>query len=576
MRARALRSFAACVALTATAVALFAAESLPVAPGPVVELPPMIIAETVKSPPWLYAKAGDMEFLSRCSQKTTQAFIAAQLASHRALRGLVPPEFLAKNAVPLVALVVPLEPKKARDDAVLRALLNGERTTNSREPKSPDRNGAPPSSERFEFLPNQRIDDRDMMAVFTFINESDFDSRRVIVADEFVRALLTRRTPMLPSWLIEGVIGLYQQTTPRSDPVVLRPFIWLSRDDSIGLLRDPASRRTLLPCNELFAPDAVPGPNNQHAVRSAVWRAQTALFIRWTLDPTNAPARDALWKLVERVSREPMTEKIFTEYFGFGYSDLLDRLSDYLPVAVKTPVPIALGNVPPSPRFEISLATPSQITRLRGEWERLEIPYVRVHHPKFVAHYIDQARTTLLRADDHGERDPQLLAATGLCELDAGNTVTARPLLEAAGAAHVVRPRVYLEIARLRLADLTRDSPETRRFTAAQLQPILEPLHQAIAQQPPLADVYLLTLDAWLRCNERTPSAELAVLVKAAPLFRRHPGFALRLALLQIKNDQPTEAAATLSTALEFLPEPATRSRYQQVLATLVTPTRAP
>ena len=66
-----------------------------------------------------------------------------------------------------------------------------------------------------------------------------------------------------------------------------------------------------------------------------------------------------------RVSREPVTEQIFTECFGFGYADLLDRLSDYIPVAVTTPVRLTLSPSPAASRLDLKPATLVQIARLR-------------------------------------------------------------------------------------------------------------------------------------------------------------------------------------------------------------------
>ncbi|MBC7369604.1 MAG: hypothetical protein H7343_22780 [Undibacterium sp.] len=531
----------------------------PAASGPVVALPPMIVAEPFKAQPWLYVAAGDTEFLSRCSKSITRDFVTTQLEIHRALRGFVPPEFLA-TSVPLIVLVLPMSSMPGPDDAVLRNL----------------RQGRLAESANVHFLPNQRLEDHDMTAVFNFLDESNFSGERLIVAEDFFEALLLRRTPMLPAWLIEGLVRIYDHAYKHAVPMVLPPLIWLSFDESMGLQRDPEGRRPLLPGNELFAPDAVIGPDHTHAVRRQVWSAQCALFVRWALDPAQPGARTALWRLAERVSREPMTETIFAESFGFGYSDLRDRLSDYLPTAVKASVKLAPAELPPLPRFEIKTATVAQVARLRGEWERLEIPFVRQHHPEFLPRYIAQARLTLRRATSRGERDPQLLATVALCELDAGDPAAALPLLEAAGAANVVRPRVYFETARLRWEALTRNAPPEKIFTVAELQPVLAPLQTARTQFPPLPEVFLLTFDAWLRCEQRIPAAELEKLVAAVPLFRRYAGFGLRVALLQLKNGRRAEAAAVLSSGLEFLADPTTRARRRKLLAALAAPPLVP
>lgn len=558
------------LALSALGVLNLSAATSP-APGPVIELPPMIIAESSKAPPWLYAAVGDTEYLSRCSEHTTRAFIAAQLEIHRVLRDLVPAEFLATYTVPTASILVPLSSMPAADDAVFRDILSAEvaaarRTTDE----------SAPARNRLAFLPNQRLDDRDMRAVFTFLDESTFDPQRLIVADDYVRAMLTRRTPMLPQWLIEGLISLYTQTVWRAQVPEILPSAWLSSAESKQLRADPEARRVLLPLRDLFAPDAIFSADDRHEVRVAAWRSQTALFLRWALDPAHPGARGALWKFASRISRERVTEQIFTECFGFGYADALDRLSDYVPVAVSTPVRPAISPSPSAPRFEIKPATTTQIARLRGEWERLEIPYVRARHPQFLPRYIEQARTTFLRATSRGERDPHLLAAAGLSELDAGDTVAARLLLESAVAARIARPRIYFETARLRWEDLVNGVAPTRKFSRTQLQPILDPLHEALKHAPPLPEAYLFTVDVWQRCEEPPPGAELVRLAEGAALFHRIPSVGFHVGRLLAKHGRRAEATALLTTGLDFIVDPVMRASYRQLLAAVTTPPSAP
>ena len=549
----------------------------------VVELPPMIISETSTANPWLYVEVGGTEYLSRCSPSTTRAFVTAQLEIRQMLRVFIPPDLLATNAAPSVSLLVPLETGRAIDDAVTRDMLRAAKQSARERSAEPARKGEPgrkgkardESAAPLRFLPNMRLDDRDMIAVFTFINERDFQRESLIAAPEFVYVRLVRRTPTLPAWLIEGVSRLYPQSNFRGDPITMRPVRWLSAEDTAGLVRDGESRRVLLAASDLFAVDALVGTENQHPTRVAAWQQQAALFVRWALDPAQAPAAESLWKFARRISVEPATEAIFAECFGFGYADLQERLSDYLPTAVKQPARIVPGRLPALPKFEVKPATPVQVARLRGEWERLEIPFVRRQHPEFLPKYIEQAQTTLRRAVGRGERDPRLLAAAGLCELDAGDASAARPYLEQAAAQRVVRPRVHYEVARLRWADLLRSVPENAGFTVAELQPVLEPLRVAATQAPPLPEVFMLMADAWLRCRERVPASDLPALVEATRQFWRIPGVALRVALVQTREGRRTEALQLLRTSIAFTADPTTRRQLEELHAALSAPEKS-
>lgn len=541
-----------------------------------IELPPMIVAESSKAPPWLYAHVGEVEYLSRCSVATTRAFITAQLEISRLLRVFMPADFFSPVAVPVVSILAPQESRQAGDEVASREMQRMKQQSIQRDHEAGRRDLEVPAASRISFLPNLRLDDRDMFAVFAYLSERDFRGEKLIASPDYVYARLVSRTPMLPPWLIEGIVGLYQSAGFAEDPITLDAARWTSLEDAAGLRRDPESRRVMVPVGDLFAADALVTPENRHPARIAAWRAQIVLFVRWALDPANAPAADGFWKLGRRASVEPITETVFTECFGFGYADLQERLSDYLPAAVRQPVRIQPGKLPALPRYEVKPATPAQIARLRGEWERLEIPFVRGKHPEYLPRYIEQARATLRRPVSRGERGPQMLAALGLCELDAGDLEAARAWLEEAAAAGVQRPRVHYEVARLRWRELTRNTGESSGFTGAQMQPVLAPLRVAAGQSPQLPEVYLLMGDALLRCRDRVSASDYALMEKAAPLFRRLPGVAHRLALIQAREGQRAEAAQTLTVAKEFAAEPAVREQLEQLLGAVMAAAKLP
>jgi len=539
-----------------------------------VELPPMIISGG-KALPWLYVKAGDSEYLSRCSIATTTAFVTGQLEIERMLRVFVPGDLLPSNAIPTVSILSALEPGRTNDEVMSREFQAMESKSRRESMNTSVRQQKLPNAAGIRFLPNLRLDDRDMRAVFTHLNEKEFRGNQLIAAPEYVDARLLARTPTLPAWLMAGISRLYLQASFRINPITLLALPWIAKGDTAGLIQDAESRRVMLPVNELFAADALSGAANEHPIRVETWRAQSALFVRWALDPANAPAADSLWQLVRRVSHEPITESLFLEYFGFGYADLQERLSDYLPTAVRQPIRIVPGRLPPLPRFEVTPATPVQIARLRGEWERLEIPFVRGKHPEFLPRYIEQAQGTLRRAVGEGYRDPHLFAALGLCEVDAGDPKAARPYLDQAAAERIVRPRVYYEIARMEWAALIRSAPEKSDFTATAIEPVLQPLRIAATQAPPLPEVFMLMADAWLRCRDPIKAADLSTLVAATPLFRRIPGVAFRVALLQLRAGQRTEAEQLLRLSIEFASEKTVRQQLQQVLAAIATRPKA-
>ena len=76
--------------------------------------------------------------------------------------------------------------------------------------------------------------------------------------------------------------------------------------------------------------------------------------------------------------------------------------------------------------------------------------------------------------------------------------------------------------------------------------------------------------------RERASAADLALMVKAVPLFRRLPGLAHRLALMQAREGQRAAAVQTLTVARKFAAEPAVRAELDQLLAVLTRPVKPP
>jgi hypothetical protein len=531
---------------------------------PAVKLPPMIVQESLKGPRWQYASTTTGEYLSACSAGTTRDFIAAEQGMRQLLHVLVPEKFLVQSDVPAITVLYNSELKQKSSDEVVSALAQASQEAERAEPDH-ERRARAARIGRVEVLPNLRLEDRDLKALFVYLDEGAFNSDRLVLVPEYVRAMLRERTPMLPAWLIEGIVDLYGHATFVDDPISLQPAIWVSRRDTHALERDAEWPRTMLPITDLFGIDP-PTDDTEHPRRAAIWRSQVALFARWGLDPRTG-MRDNFWLFAERASEAPPSNQMFTECFGFGFSDLLDRLSDYIPLAVKEPIRIEPGKLPKLPKVEVRPATPDQVARLQGEWGRMEIAYVKARQPQFARDYADRARQMLRRAYQSGTRDPRLSAAIGLCELDSGNEAAGRPFLDQAAANDVVRPRVYYELARIRWTELPRDNASKTPFSALQITAIVEPLRVATKQRPALPEVYALFADAWLRCSDPAPPEDLATLSRGAKLFRWRPELAFRIALLQAKCGQRAEAAALLDDALHYVYDDATRSRFEQLLA---------
>jgi hypothetical protein len=518
--------------------------------GPPVELPPMLVEESTAAVPWLYVHAGGTEFLSRCSASTTRQFVDAWLAKMQLVRALVPDEFFARMDVPAVFVLYAQDLKQTVSAEIQRELQAGE---------EPARRGDARRETRVNIAPNMRLSDRDMQASIVYIDETLFDAAGLSVAPAHVRFLLQRRVPELPAWAIEGIERTWRGADFVLEPITLRPLGWRVGGEGEALARDATHPRTLLPANELFANDALRSSENRHARRVETRSSTQELFFRWAIVGGGA-TRDAFWKFVARAAEGPVTERDFEAMFGFDFAELRDRLSDYLPKAVEETKWIDPGALPPLPRIDVERATPNEIARVRGEWERLAIAHVQSRLPAVREPYIAQARRTLRRAYDAGDRDPRLLATMGLCEIDAGNPAGAREFLEPATALGVLRPRAHHELARLRFAELRRAAPEKKSFSYTELAPIIGPLRRAATQAPPLPEAFTLLAEAWGRCETPPNTEEWAELLAGARLFARRPAVAFPIALALARHGKNGEAAAVRDACADYAADEATRA----------------
>jgi hypothetical protein len=541
-------------------VAVHAAET-PVVTSGTVELPPMMVEESLSSAPWLYVKAGDTEFLSRCSTSTTRRFVEAWLAKMQLVRVLVPEEFLARIDVPAVFVLYGQDLKQAVSAEIQRELQTSQAGEGTRK-------GGLPHESRVGVAPNMRLSDRDMHASIVYIDESQFDAFTVSVAPGHVRFLLKGRLPDLPAWLVEGIERAWRGVDFVLDPITFRPLVWTNQGESDALASDPTRPRALLPANELFASDTLRAVETRHPVRVQTRAATQELFFRWAI-VSGDPMREALWKFAARGAEGPLTEELFEAHFGFDFAELRDRLSDYLPKAVEETARIRPGRLPPLPDFEIDRATPNEIARVRGEWERLAIGHVQRRLPQVREPYIAQARRTLRRAFYAGDRDPRLLATMGLCEIDAGNEAGAREYLEPAVAAGVVRPRAYHELARLRFAELRREVPETKLFSFAELAPVIGPLRRALTQAPALPEVFELLAEAWTRCEISPTATEFTELETGARLFAQRPTVIYPIAVALARHGKNGEAASMLDATAGYPADEKTRASIARLRAEL-------
>ncbi|MGD1031131.1 MAG: hypothetical protein ABSA05_08330 [Opitutaceae bacterium] len=531
------------------AVAPLRAQGPTVTGDRVVMLPPFVVQGVT----WRYAHPPGFEVLSRWSDSRTEAFANAALTAGQMFDAVLPPDFQAKLSVPTVYLLVPDNGNDALSAPLMAQLLA----------HSPGAGAGSGQQPKVLFLPNLLLWDRDTLAVFFVQPGRSIDVTRMVYSDDRVRLALERRVPALPRWFIDGFCDLYRGMQFSRGAAETGMARWVSQDQSAKLAADPDSPRQLLPLAEVFA-DPADGSTETQA-HADLRLAETSLFIRWSLDGENHPRRAALWKLVDDASAGPVTEQHFADLFGEDYFWALNDLSDYLPWALTHSLPISPPLAPADSDIKLRDATPAEVGRIKGDWERLEMDQVALQHPELKPRYLEHAQETFNLAHQDDKTDPGLLGAMGLFELDCGKPALADPLLRAAAAGHVVRPRVYYELVRLLFNELISAQSGASK-AQAQLSPIqaatlLGLLDQARKQSPPLPEVYGLYSQIALAAGANPTPAVMQVCREGARLFPGDPALLYDAAIALASGGDLASARDILKKGLATRSDPQLRTR---------------
>lgn len=509
-------------------------------------LPPFLVEAVAKGPPWRFAESKGYEILSRCDDRTTARVVEAHFQLHVLLAEILPPSLRLSFSLPRTLILYDEELQPAASQEVIREML---RTTpappETDYPVLPGGRGlrvAPPAR-RYSFLPNLRLWDRDGMAVFMIVRRGEFDPDRLALTHDYVSFLVKGRLPSLPPWFVSGFLTLYQQTTYDGGQLEMAPLEWIAEAFTSAVKKDPKTAPPLLPLADFLAGRLAPRDPAALIEPVRYWQAQAALLVRWGLDPRAGDRRAAFWQFTERVAVEGVSEKLFQECLGLDYAAAADQLAAYLPVAVRRTAVFRPGRPERLPPLPLRDASEGEIARLKGDWERLQVPYVRAIFPTLAPKYLEQARRTLRRAYDRDVRDPRLLAVMGLCESDSDNAEGARELLEAAAALGPLRPRANYELARLRLAGYRAGSAgDGGRLSVEQMVAILTPLFAARAQKPPLPEVYELIAEVWKHGAQPPNRGHLGVVEEGVRLFPRRASLVLGAAELYLAQGLRAEA----------------------------------
>ncbi|MBI2517667.1 MAG: hypothetical protein HYV95_12255 [Opitutae bacterium] len=383
---------------------------------------------------------------------------------------------------------------------------------------------------------------------------------------EYIRFLLSERQPPHPVWFAEGLSQLFMNLriteTEISIGRVENPNLGTDRADAkVREDRDfnvALANRALLPLDAMFALQA-DSALAQNPIDN-VWAKQCYAFVHWGLYGDYGRHQREFLTFVNRAGREPLTEALFKECFKLGYDEMLQALRGHIEFTRSKVAGVQADKgqkIPAPPPVVVREATEAEIGRLKGE------AFALAGHPA-------AALEVLILSYRRGERDSALLASLGLAELAGGDTARARKLLEKAVAGQVVRPRAYLELARLRLAEgLAQPKGGQGKLSSEQTAGVLEPLFAARTQPPALAEIYELMAEAWTASAFPPTAAHLAAVEQGVKLFPRNTALVYRAADLRAQNGFPAEAHGLVRLGLKVARDEPTRAKFEQLQARL-------
>jgi len=572
----------------------------------------VVSATRLERNPWRYASIDGFEVLSRASEHATNWWMNALRRGLWVENEVIPAEWLPNSQVPYTVII---------DDTDLSAVPSSDLHALPLTLHPPDDPLTWDYLSKVTSLSTETIGsfDEDTLALNTNVNGNDTGGLNYA---SITLERLSRCQPPLPNWVLTGILaenyGIFREgfdllrvESDQSGRIVKAAgpgTLWVSTDETTRLLdmlrenvHDP--KVEVPPLGFLFSKMPEGGQD------LATWQSEAALFMRWgLLGPGRAEPGlyRSFRELVRRSRSEPVTEKVFSECFGFGYAAMKVRMDAFLQDVLAKPTSVK-WDMSPSALAPVHLneATSDQIGRVLGDWLRMKGDFMRESNPELSRELLYSAGKMLERTyrEDNGLppdvdpahvgsdsvdaaknsafgsattmkpfvvvsariHDPRLKAVYGLYEHDSGDDAKARELLEAAAKDNVSRPRVYVVLSQLRYSEAMA-SPEGSegRLSGRQADFILQPLRTALAKDP-TSDLYDLLIATWTGCESKPPPSDVQEILRGVALYPRNTGLAYNAAALCAQGGYNEAAIKIIDTGLVFTTHEMNREYFEEL-----------
>lgn len=321
--------------------------------------PPVVLPEfSVEGTPWLYAKLGNIEILSRASLEHTRRMAASLVRGMR----LCPDSFTQTRPLPLQLIIVE-DPGRTVHGLKPAVFVEA----------NPRHWPAGQMTAR-----ESSISLSDEWTGVVAINLGNIDVTWMIVTDWAKQSILAQR-PAFAEWVCTGLFGeagpLYDVVGfPHTTTVRFPRLSW--PDDAVSPGEFPADAGGLPDFATMF--DPARKTDGMSPAEKRKFQFQTALFARWSLfgPVTSGRNRNGYWAFAEMARRGQATEEVFRQCYGMDWPQACVEMRAYLKPKnlgmLELRMPHVMADVPEVERLGFRAAAVEEAWRLLGEFNRLQ------------------------------------------------------------------------------------------------------------------------------------------------------------------------------------------------------------
>jgi hypothetical protein len=535
--------------------------------------------------PWRYTQMDGVEVLSNVSDGKARELLQNFIQSRNILRSIAP-SMQVRNGAPLKMIIcdgteafkqfVPAGQTvnqvavTYKDGEQAYIVVNNDDTINEFDGLTADDNGiggaaaaamagtAVPSTAPFASTDADSADDTGMDG-FGIPQASGLKlDLNEHINRAYMKLCFSQMNPQPPAWFEEGMIQLFMRMRISGNIVTYAEVSGLEVSDLEGMAREMQGfkvelyKQKLMPMDALFA--ITRDSNTYKSAGTGKWAQQCAAFIHYCLYRNYSKLQPGLARFVAAASQRPVDEAFFKECFKTSYKDMLLELANYVEHSDARAEKYTFKEDTRPKAPEMRDAKDSEVGRMKGEALRLS------GKP-------ETGRSELLGPYTRRHVDPELLAALGLDELSQGTFSKAKTLLESAAKEKVVRPRVYVVLGRIYLAEWTEGENEGKKLTQEQLAAIQKLVLAARTQYPPMSAVYMLFADALAATGRPSTSEQLSVLVEGCKAYPENMDIVYKTANLIAESGDKKGARPLAEFGLKAATDSKDKLRFGELVA---------